>query len=477
MKSIHTHVRAIAALMLITFPLISAAQASDAQGNAPSPSRYTFYDVGTLSGGSSSYIFNFDAYGGNFTPSPLNSSGQIAGSSLVGYASELAASFSWSQGRLAPLPTLPGGILYAGGSNANGINNSGMVVGASAYGHLSPYNGQNFYHAVSWTNGRVTDLGDLGGGESWANFVNNHGLVVGFADNGTPDPYSYYGVQYRAAVWQNGVIRDLGTLGGTDSEAWTANDNGQVVGIAFLDTPPVPPFNQPQADAFLWSNGTMQDLGTLGGGYASPSSINHSGQVTVISFDATNQRLGSYLWNAGQKTVLNGLGGNFVEATMLNDAGTMTGASTIAGDSTFIAELWRPSGLGLRLGTVFGDTGSIGLGINNSGVIVGGSGSVSLSGNQYAHAFVWRGGRIQDLNTLIPAGSSLTLNVAYAINDGGVIAGLGTTSTGNVHVFVLVPQGGADDDAGFISAASAPAAPGSVIRMPPPMRRPSQMAR
>ena len=224
MRAIHNY---LALALCFVMPALLAAQA-----DKPTTMHYAFYDVGTL-GGSSSYIFNFDAYGGVFTPSPLNSSGQVVGSSYLGYATNLVGSYLWSQGTMAQLPSLPKAIYYAGGSNANGINNAGTAVGASAYGKLSSYNGQNFYHAVSWTNGVVTDLGDLGGGESWANYVNNQGLVIGFADNTIADPYSYYGVQFRATVWQNGAIRDLGTLGGNDAEAWTANDSGQVVGIFF----------------------------------------------------------------------------------------------------------------------------------------------------------------------------------------------------------------------------------------------------
>ena len=304
--------------------------------------KYKLYDVGTL-GGADSVFYNWDYTGGNFSTSPFNGVGQLAGSSVLPDDPNLVGSYLWSFGKLQQLPTLPNGNLYDGGSNANAVNDLGVAVGASAYGVLSPFNGQPYYHAVSWKNGEVKDLGDLGGGESWANSINNSGLVAGFADNTIPDPYSYYGTQFRAAIWQGGHIRDLGTLGGTDSEAWAVNDSGDVIGIAFLDTPPRPPFNQPQTDAFLWSKGHMTDLGNLGGGFSTPSAINQSGQVTVISFDASNQHILSYLWSGGKKYVLPGLGGTFVQATNLNDWSLVTGAGTDSTDSNFIAGIWIPA--------------------------------------------------------------------------------------------------------------------------------------
>jgi probable HAF family extracellular repeat protein len=432
--------------------------------------KYQLYDVGTL-GGSTSVFFNWDYTGGDFTPSPLNQFGQLAGSSNLASDPNLAGSYLWSFGKLQQLPTLPNGNNHDGGSNANGVNDLGTTVGASAYGVISPYNGQPFYHAVSWINGNVKDLGDLGGGDSWANFVNNRGTIVGYAYSTIPDQYSYYGTQFHAATWQGGLIRDLGTLGGTDSEAWTANDKGEIIGIAFLSTPPVPPFNEPQTDAFLWARGKMMDLGNLGGGFSTPSAINQNGQVTVLSFDASNQHVLSYLWSGGKKYVLPTLGGNFVEATTLNDWGLVTGAGTDSSDSNFLAALWIPwLHLQLPLGTISGDTGSIGLGVNDLGVIVGGSGTVTLSGTSYSHAFVWQDGKIRDLNTLIPVGSPLTLNVAYAVNDSGMIAGLGTDMLGDTHAFVLVPDW-LSDTPHFVTANSAGAAPGSSIQVAPRLKQ------
>ncbi len=426
------------AWILVASALPVCLYGTDAAASTP---RYTLYEVGGLGGGLSVF-YNWDYTGGNFSPSALNSKGQLAGTSVFAADTSLAGSFLFTPGSgLELLPTLPNGTHFNGGSNANGVNDSGLAVGASAYGKISSYNNQQFYQAVSWSNGEATDLGDLGGHDSWANYVTNSGMIIGYAHNAIPDAYSYYGTQYHAVIWQPGLI-DLGTLGGTDSEAWAGNDNGQVIGISALNTPPVPPFNQPQTDAFLWANGQMTDLGNLGGGFSTPSAINARGQVAVISFDASNAHIGSYVWTDGNKAVLPGLGGNFIEATALNNGGVVTGAASDSTDSNFQAAVWVPSAhSAVPLGTVAGDSGSIGLAINNHETVVGGSGSVSLTAApSYTHAFIWRNGQMNDLNTLVAPGASLTLNVAYAITDSGIIAGLGTDTAGETHAFVLMPR-------------------------------------
>ena len=95
-------------------------------------------------------------------------------------------------------------------------------------------------HAVVWDEGRITDLGTLGGYLSIAQAINNRGQVVGLALNDIPDPVSafglYVGTQMRAFLWQNGVMQDLGTLGGPDAWAALLNERGQVAGISFTNS-------------------------------------------------------------------------------------------------------------------------------------------------------------------------------------------------------------------------------------------------
>jgi probable HAF family extracellular repeat protein len=71
----------------------------------------------------------------------------------------------------------------------------------------------------------VTDLGTLGGSKSDALGINNRGEVVGYsllAGRSTE----------RAFLFSGGKMIDLGTLGGDGSWATSVNDNGQVVGWA-----------------------------------------------------------------------------------------------------------------------------------------------------------------------------------------------------------------------------------------------------
>jgi probable HAF family extracellular repeat protein len=114
--------------------------------------------------------------------------------------------------------------------------------------------------------------------------INNHDEVVEAAENNIPDPFSYIGFyfafvnQSRAFRWKNGALQDLGTSGeGNDASASFVNERGQIGGFSYTDSTPNPnngflcPPNVPTQHPFLWENGKMLDLGTLGGVCAAPA--------------------------------------------------------------------------------------------------------------------------------------------------------------------------------------------------------------
>jgi probable HAF family extracellular repeat protein len=117
------------------------------------------------------------------------------------------------------------------------INDRGQVVGTSS----TPSGGQ---HAFLLQDGVVTDLGTLGGLFSAARAINNRGQIVGVADDANGDGH--------AVLWEHGGIVDLGTLGGPSSHARAINDRGQIVGDAMTA--------DGSLRAFFWEAGRMFEL-------------------------------------------------------------------------------------------------------------------------------------------------------------------------------------------------------------------------
>jgi probable HAF family extracellular repeat protein len=329
---------------------------------------------------------------------------------------------------------------------AHGIDASGQVNGFAL-------RSDGLQHAFLRPRGATTnlDLGTLGGLNSDSSFRFSETQVAGGAEINIPDPYGFGGLTgdgliVRAYLWQNGAMTDLGTLGGNNSYANGINTRGQVSGwaaIADLDQPCKNlGFSVQQAPPVLWENGKIQPLPMLPGdlnGFV--LSVNNGG--IAVGFSAPSHCspvIHAALWQNGTVTPLGSLGGMSNNwALNSNDLGQVVGFSDVTGDTTNHAFLWQ-DGLMTDLGTLSGDFSSFAPVINNKGQVVG----ASCDQNGNCRAFLWQNGDMTDLNTLIPADSPLYLLQALDINSLGQIVGCAFQfSSGEVHAFLLDPVIGA----------------------------------
>jgi probable HAF family extracellular repeat protein len=444
---------------LIALTLFAAlAMTFPAQLHAQAPAKHTRYkliDLGTFGGPASSTSNGLDGI--------LNDHGTAVGWANTSTPDPYPAfcfvncfvthAFQRRNGVVTDLGVLPGGA----SSLAVWISENGLIVGDSQNGQIDPLlPGFPQTHAVLWHNGEIADLGTLEGGyESNAFSVNNRGQVVGVSFNTIPDSFSlaapgFYPAQTRAFLWQHGTMQDLGTLGGNDAAAFFVNERGQIAGQSYTNSTPNPVTGLPTADPFFWENGTMRDIGTLGGTLGSPAAFNNRGEVVGTSNLAGDLTSHPFLWTESHGLLdLGTLGGDSGVVNWINDAGDIVGKADLPGPApqNHDAVLWK-NGVIMDLGTLPGDSCANAYFVNARGQVVGTSENRDLcSVPTGEHAFLWEdGGPMIDLNTVIPAGSSLQLTFAVAINDRGEIAGFGVPagcapqdvdSCG--HAYVLIP--------------------------------------
>jgi probable HAF family extracellular repeat protein len=364
--------------------------------------------------------------------------------------------FQSQNGVVTDLGVLPGGA----SSNATWITANGLLVGTSQNGQIDPlFPGFPENHAVIWQHGAIQDLGTLpeGGYESAGTSANNNRDVVGFATNTIADPFSliapgFFPTQTRAFLWQQGAMRDLGTLGGNDAIASFINDSGQITGQSYTNTTPNPTTGLPTADPFFWEKGKMLDIGSLGGTMGFPTAMNSRGEVVGNSNMAGDATSHPYLWSQTKGIQdLGTLGGNNGVTNWINNAGDIAGKADLAGPQpqNHDAVLWRKNGaMMIDLGVLPGDACANAYYVNDRGQVVGTSENNELCHIPTGeHAFLWEsGGPMVDLNSLIGPGASLKLTFAFSINNHGEIVGTGVPSgcaPDNIefcgHAYVLIP--------------------------------------
>lgn len=356
------------------------------------------------------------------------------------------------------------GYVYSGGkfttidfpgatsTAVDAINSVGDIVGRYTLNgtvHAFVING----YSPTYT---VTDLGVLPGGSfSQASQGNtNNGLIAGVSDVADGS--------LHAVLWQYGQTTDLATvgLGGPNSFAIGLNDAGVVVGEAETSDNDKEDFcafgSGFRCAPFVWQNGVMMQLPTLGGPNGAVDTINNAGWIAGIAQTAASDKscvepiLHQYqgvIWGPlpGQIRVLRPLPGDTVSVPLwMNDQGQTVGTSGLCSNTLIVppivgphAVLWDSDGTPFDLGNLGGTVditlpavGNRGLYINNRGAVVGGS---TLAGNKTAHAFVWtRDAGMKDLGVL----NGDVNSGALAINDRGEIVGVSNDEKGNLRPFL-----------------------------------------
>ena len=308
-------------------------------------------------------------------------------------------------------------------SYANSINNSGQIVGsASDSGYTYPClfdstgGGANTNIAPIVSDSRQT-------GRAYS--INNNGQIVGTAS-------------------KNAYIFDsTGGGGGTNlapgeyGEARAINDNGWIVGDVSI---------MPLGVAARFSPSPKTNLGTLGGSLSNAYAINNNGKIVggaetsssyyACIFDSTG---------GGANIGLGTLDGyNTSKAHSINNLDDIVGWAFKGSSSSFSAVLFDSTGGGanINLGALdYSYNQSIALSINDRGQIVGSAFYSISSHGKVAVLFDPTGqGNNIDLNTLVQPPSGWWLSSANCINNNGWIVGDMTNASGETHAFLLTPE-------------------------------------
>ena len=283
---------------------------------------------------------------------------------------------------------------------------------------------------------------------------NGEAATYATAVNGVGQVVGWYGRTAGPFLWQDGLITDLGTLGGTWGFGYSINDAGDVSMKSKMPTGP--------NHAAIWSDGTLYDMQLPGqcggcngdmrdtneagvsGGWSEWTSPIHSLQATLWYPDGTHD----FVTPAGYRNALVqavGETGDILLAASTGDPyklGSESDGFLLSADGTLtnLGKLGthpylRPSAMsgGKIVGRAHGSGADNGF-LWQNGVLtdlgtfiptdINVVGDVVGSVNGVAH--LMRNSVVTDLNSFLPSGTGWVLTAANGINDSGRVVGSGT---------------------------------------------------
>jgi probable HAF family extracellular repeat protein len=240
MKLVHGSI-ILTVLLLMAFTTGLTAEPDAA---TPRQQRYVLHDLGTL-GGLESYAY------------ALNERGDVVGASQVKSGGPVRA-FLFFNGKMVDI----GPPRQGGRSFSMGINDRGAIVGQAAGPDRTE-------RAFVYRDGNLQFLGGPLNSSSTARSVNSKGDCVGYTLGSRP----------RGFVMKNGTVMQLLEAGGSLSTATDLNDNSVVMGW-YEKTRGTGDYR-----ACRWRDGVLEDLGTLGGDRSEANAVNARSEIVGSSAD------------------------------------------------------------------------------------------------------------------------------------------------------------------------------------------------
>jgi probable HAF family extracellular repeat protein len=382
--------------------------------------------------------------------------------SMLIFGASLLASFAMAQSASTTYSVQDLGLLgNAGPGSPNHMTSNGLIAGAAETAN-------NQSHASIWFMGFTLDLSTpgLGGPNSIANSVNDKGQVVGEAQSAVSNSedfcgFNSYGVAKSSYaclpfVFQNGVMTKLPTLGGPNGVAQSINNRSEAVGFAeTINKDPNPACAVLQFEPVLWGTTSTRTLATFPGDPDGVAwSINDNGQVVgatgscgTFSVDSGLYLVEKHamLWEAGAAINLGNLGGDGMFGG--HHACSINNNGQVVGHSDLTGDTTFHTFL-WTWETGMKDLGTLPGDFASTAISINDPGvvvGVSLDSNFNERAFVWSTGSMTDLNAVLTANpQKLYLIQANSINASGEITGLAVTSDGNLHAFLATPNSAGD---------------------------------